>query len=253
MKHLDNSIDAKLVEIRAFLAAHGDEKVVAKYSRYFKEGYDAYGIPDGEYRSFAGQWFEANRSELGLSGFLALGDRLMRSGKYEEASLAINWAGRFHKQFSPAEFLRFGAWLQDGVREWAHCDVLCGDLLSIFLVRGIVSIEALAPWRHSESKWQRRAVPVSMISLLKKGHEVQPMLDLIRPMMMDPERVVHQGLGWFLREAWKLHPAAVEEFLLQWKDSAPRLIFQYATEKMTPEAKARFKKQRREPVAGEQQ
>ena len=50
--------------------------------------------------------------------------------------------------------------------------------------------------------------------------------------MMDPERVVQQGLGWFLRETWKKHPKAVEAFLLEWKDRSPRLIFQYATEKM---------------------
>jgi len=61
-------------------------------------------------------------------------------------------------------------------------------------------------------------------------------------MMMQPEKVVHQGLGWFLREAWKVYPQPVEAFLLQWKETSPRLIFQYATEKMTPEEKARFKR-----------
>ena len=60
--------------------------------------------------------------------------------------------------------------------------------------------------------------------------------------MMDKEREVHQGVGWFLREAWKIEPAPVEAFLLKYKDTAPRLIFQYATEKMTPEEKNRFRK-----------
>jgi 3-methyladenine DNA glycosylase AlkD len=60
--------------------------------------------------------------------------------------------------------------------------------------------------------------------------------------MMDKEREVHQGVGWFLREAWKIDNEPVEEFLLRYKDSAPRLIFQYATEKMTPEGKSRFRR-----------
>ena len=34
----------------------------------------------------------------------------------------------------------------------------------------------------------------------------------------------------------------MESFLLEYKDSAPRLIFQYATEKMSPEQKKRFRK-----------
>jgi 3-methyladenine DNA glycosylase AlkD len=60
--------------------------------------------------------------------------------------------------------------------------------------------------------------------------------------MMDAERVVHQGLGWFLREAWKQQPKPVEAFLMEWKDTAPRLIFQYATEKMPAQARARFRR-----------
>ncbi|WP_230741467.1 DNA alkylation repair protein [Methanooceanicella nereidis] len=100
----------------------------------------------------------------------------------------------------------------------------------------------MSSWRYDASKWKRRAVPVAMIKLLKTVEDPVQLLDFIRPMMMDKERVVHQGLGWFLRETWKKYPVQVESFLLVWKDSSPRLIFQYATEKMTPENKARLKK-----------
>ena len=34
----------------------------------------------------------------------------------------------------------------------------------------------------------------------------------------------------------------MEAFLFEWKDRAARLIFQYATEKMTAAAKARFRR-----------
>jgi len=53
---------------------------------------------------------------------------------------------------------------------------------------------------------------------------------------------VHQGVGWFLREAWKIRPKETESFLLKYKDTSPRLIFQYATEKMTPKQKLRFRR-----------
>jgi hypothetical protein len=36
-----------------------------------------------------------------------------------------------------------------------------------------------------------------------------------------------------------------EAFLLKWKNEAPRLIYQYATEKMTAEEKKRFKKEKK--------
>jgi 3-methyladenine DNA glycosylase AlkD len=60
--------------------------------------------------------------------------------------------------------------------------------------------------------------------------------------MLDKEREVHQGMGWFLREAWKKKPEVTEQFLFKWKDKSPRLIIQYATEKMQQEEKLKFRK-----------
>jgi 3-methyladenine DNA glycosylase AlkD len=77
---------------------------------------------------------------------------------------------------------------------------------------------------------------------MKETKKVQEYVNFIEPLMMDPEREVHQGVGWFLREAWKIQPAPVEEFLLKYKDTAARLIFQYATEKMDSEQKERFRR-----------
>jgi 3-methyladenine DNA glycosylase AlkD len=77
---------------------------------------------------------------------------------------------------------------------------------------------------------------------MKETRKVIEYVYFIESLMMDKEREVHQGVGWFLREAWKIESALVEEFLLKYKDTAPRLIFQYATEKMTPEGKARFRR-----------
>jgi len=227
-------------EIRAFCAAQADAKQVERYQRYFTEGYDPYGVPDKVMQPQREKWFEQYQ-ELGLAGMLKLGDLLFASGKYEEGFAAIFFAGKFKPEFKPATFQHFGRWLDSGVRNWAHSDVLCGRLLSWCLVNNVVELPALDKWRKAESKWKRRAVPVSMIPLLKKEKDFRPLLDFIDPLMPDPERVVHQGLGWFLREAWKLQPKPVEKFLLRWKDSAARLIFQYATEKMTAGQKAKFR------------
>ena len=57
--------------------------------------------------------------------------------------------------------------------------------------------------------------------------------------------IVGLRVGWFLREAWRKRPGPVESFLLKWKDSAPRKIYQYATEKMTKQQKARFRRERK--------
>jgi 3-methyladenine DNA glycosylase AlkD len=238
----DEELMSILSEIRAFCTAHSDPAIIKKYAKFFNEGYDAYGVPGDASDAQKKIWLAAYTDELGLPGFLALGDLLFQSGKYEEGFYAIAFASAFRKQFTPDTFVRASAWLDNGVCNWAHSDVLCGDILAYCLEKKIVSLDAMSAWRTAASKWRRRAVPVTMLILLKTEPDYAPLLTFLRPMMLDRERVVHQGLGWFLRDAWRKQPDVVEPFLLEYKDSAARLIYQYATEKMTAENKERFRK-----------
>jgi len=233
---------SKLVkEIEAFCGEHASAANVAKYSRYFKEGYQAYGVDFQRMLAYKKALLEAH-AELGLAGFLDLGDLLFRNPNYEMGAFAIILTAAFRDQVGPREVQRAGNWLDEGVRNWAHCDVLSGELTGWCLAKGSVKMDELDKWRSSPARFKRRAVPVSLLSLLKTVKDGAPLLEFIRPMMRDEERVVHQGLGWFLREAWKKQPRLVEPFLAEFKGTAARLIFQYATEKMTPEQKARYRR-----------
>lgn len=233
-------------EIRAFCAANADAKQATRWARYFKEGYDAWGLLDGKHPLWnekQKEWLERYHG-LGLRGFLKLGELLFQSGKYEEGALAIRFVAAHRDRFDAKAFDKLGKWFAAGIGNWAHTDVLCGEVIAPLLESGQIPLEAVAPWRQSPLKYQRRAVPVGMLGLLKTDRVVGPLIEFLRPLMMDPERVVEQGLGWFLREVWKKHPKPVEAFLLEWKDRAPRLIFQYATEKMPVAARARFRRQK---------
>lgn len=229
-------------EIRAFCRRNANPALVKKYAIYFKEGYDAYGVPGELTEKEKKRLREVYGAELGLKGFLDLGDLLFASGKYEEGFFAIGLAAPYRADFKKGHLARFARWFDKGVCNWAHGDVLCGEIVGPLLADGVAPLEALAPWRSARSKWRRRAVPVAMLNLLKAKPRVKPLLAFVEPMMADGERVVHQGLGWFLREAWKLESKPVEAFLAKYKDTAPRLIFQYATEKMTAADKARFRR-----------
>jgi 3-methyladenine DNA glycosylase AlkD len=165
-----------------------------------------------------------------------------QSGKYEEGALAVRFLKKFREELNEKALPGLAKWFKAGIGNWAHTDVLCGEIIAPQLVSGAAPLSALAPWRDSALKYQRRAVPVSLLGLVKKGDDVRPLLVFIRPMMLDTERVVHQGLGWFLREAWKKQPKPVEAFLLEYKDTVARLIYQYATEKMSPAARDRFRR-----------
>lgn len=230
-------------EVREYCAAHANPEIVRKYAKYFKEGYDAFGIDhkDPSWEEHLADWAARLRA-AGPAVYLDAGDVLTRTGKYEEASVAIRCAATMRDVYTPAAFARIGKWFEGGIRNWGHSDVICSTVLSPFLLDRIVDIETLAGWRTSEFKYKRRAVPVALLPLLDERTDYKPLFDAIEPLMMDAERVVHQGVGWFLREAWKRQPKPAEAFLTKYRETAARLIFQYATEKMTPAEKERFRR-----------
>lgn len=229
-------------DILKYCLKHADKGLQLKYKRYFKEGYDAYGLSQKLFQDKV----DAIVKDPGMNLKLALetGALLVQSGKYEETSFAIAIVKGFSDQFTNKTFKAVEKWFRTGIVNWAHCDIFCSYLMSEFFARGVITLEDISTWRAAANKYQRRAVPVSMLSLLKTAEDFGVLFDVIEPLMLDPEEKVQQGLGWFLREAWKLKREPTEAFLLKWKDRAPRTIIQYATEKMTPEEKKRFKRQK---------
>ena len=227
-------------EIVSFCQSNGNDATIIKYSKYFKEGYDAYGVPTDIFLAKVDALNDSGTIDLPL--LLECAPHLLLSGKYEETSFVIVLTEKFKKKFDAQTFESIEKWFEFGITNWAHSDVLCGTVLPWFLIKKIIPLERLNGWRSSPYKFQRRCVPVAMIKLLKTTNDFSPLFEMINPMMLDNERVVHQGLGWFLREAWKLKHEETEDFLFKWKDHAARLIFQYATEKMDPEERLKFRK-----------
>jgi 3-methyladenine DNA glycosylase AlkD len=221
---------------------NADPAIVEKYSHYFKEGYPGYGLQKGVFEEIVDSLLA--RPEVTLELVLKTAPLLIETGKYEETSALIRMTLKYHKQFSRDTFLEVEKWFGSGITNWAHTDYICGELMHLFFKKKIIEMNDLRGWRNAKNKFQRRAVPVSLIKPMKGASDFQPFYNFIDPMMMDPEREVHQGLGWFLREAWKKQAEPTELFLMKWKNSAPRLIFQYATEKMTPDQKQGFRKEK---------
>jgi 3-methyladenine DNA glycosylase AlkD len=237
--------EAVFREVRAFCESRADAARARKYAKFFVEGYDAYGVDpkDPAWEQNKKAWAGRLRAAE-PAAYLDAGDLLVRTGKYEEASFAILIAKQFEDGYTPQVFRRLGQWFDGGIRNWGHTDVMCGEILGGFVSKGIVRLDALEEWRGSSYKFKRRAVPVMLINAVAAGMTVAPLLEFVEPLMHDPEKVVQQGMGWFLREAWKREPKQVEALLKKHKDSAPRLIVQYAAEKMSAAQKQQFKRAR---------
>jgi 3-methyladenine DNA glycosylase AlkD len=237
-------INSKLKEIRFFCESNSNADVIKKYAKYFKDGYDGYGIEQKTYEIQRDKWIEQWKDEMNLENYLELGDELMQNGKFEEMSFAISFLQSERRNYTTQSFDRIGNWFDYGISNWATTDVLCMLVLSSFLIDNVISYDKLKEWTNSKSEWKRRTVPVTLVELIKNDLKPEIAINLIEPLMLDNSEYVQKGIGTLLRGLWKSYPSIIEKFLLKWKDKCGRLIVQYATEKMDKDYRRKFRKQK---------
>ncbi len=242
---MNHNINQTYLAIKEFCIQNANPALVEKYSRYFTDGYDAYGVAQKAMETYRENLYSTVLTDWNADDCMKLGDILVASGKYEESIFAIWLIMKHKKQYTITMFDKIGEWLANGFSNWAQVDVVSGEVLSDMLIKQVVMPSHFIPWTQSVSVWQRRAVPVSFIKPAKKGADVSEFFSIIEPMLPNREKPVQQGNGWFLRECWKLHPDETEAFLLLRKDLCGGILLQYATEKMTKEQKAVYSKRKK--------
>ena len=229
--------------IHSFCEANKDEARIEQNKRFFKGGeFKGYGLTAPQVYAEIKELLKS--PEMSFDLVLEATPALLKNEMYEPITMALLLVNAYGEQYSKALFDQMNHWYSFTIHNWAHADTMGMFILPQFLKYKVLTYKDFKPWITVEYKFQRRSVPVTFIKLLKSKtiDDFNPIFKFLEPLMTDPEREVHQGMGWFLREAWELKPEQTEPFLLKWKDTAPRLIINYATEKMTKEQKLRFKK-----------
>lgn len=228
--------------IRQFCLENENPENIIKYKRYFKEAPDSFGLTSSQLYEKTKQLLKTVNFESVLE---AIPELLKR--KSEETTIGLLLVNGFDKQYSKELFTEIDTWFSYSIGNWAHADTLGMFILPKLFKLRLIDEGDFVPWLASPYKFQRRCVPVTLIKTLKTRETFEPLFQLLEPLMLDPDREVHQGMGWFLRECRKLKAAETEKFLMKWKEKAPRLIIQYATEKMTAEEKLKFRRSKSRP------
>jgi 3-methyladenine DNA glycosylase AlkD len=228
------------MEIRNYCINNANEEYAIKSQRYFKEKFNGYGLKTIQISEKAKELLSAKNICLEVA--IKAMHEFLAYGKYEEISCGLMIINGLDKEFSRKTFDEIGKFYELGITNWAHADVLGMFILPKFLFQKIITINDFKDWKHSQFKFQRRSVPVTLIKKIKKDKDSAECINFITSLVNDNEREVHQGVGWFLREAWKIDKKGTEKYLTKIKDSAPRLIMQYACEKMNAEEKQKFKR-----------
>ena len=227
-------------EIRLYCLANANAERLKTSQRFFKEEFVGYGLTAPQIYSKTKEMLK--RGDFDLNTIQEAAPILMNGRMFEEISMGLLLLDGFWKQFTPETFQAINSWFSISITNWAHADTLGMLILPKFLDKKILEMSDFSSWLDSPFKFQRRCVPVTLIKHMKKTRQVMPSILFVEKLMADPEREVHQGMGWFLREAWKISPTETELFLEKYKDTAPRLIIQYACEKMTVEKKLLFRR-----------
>ena len=116
-------IDSKAKKIKDFCETNSNPDIIKKYQRYFKEGYDGYGIDDKIFKEQIDKWTEQWKGEMTIERYLDLGNELMKNGRFEEKQVAIIFLSSSRKDFSKDTFNRIGNWFDCGINDWATTDV----------------------------------------------------------------------------------------------------------------------------------
>jgi 3-methyladenine DNA glycosylase AlkD len=226
-----------LAHIRSELASRADPRHREGARSFSREPLDLWGVraPDVKQISRAAYhevkaWPPAQRDE-----FM---DGLWKSGKLEEAGVAIYVYRRFGKQCAAREFRLFTSWIDRYVTNWAACDGVSSWLLAACLENEPALIRRLPAWTRSRNRWKRRAAIVSLLQEAKQGRHTAEIFEIAERLLTDADDMVQKGVGWVLKETYPKKPREVVAFLKSRAAGAPRLVLRIAAEKMTARDRA---------------
>jgi 3-methyladenine DNA glycosylase AlkD len=130
------------------------------------------------------------------------------------------------------------------VDNWCHADLL-SNLYSRLLAHDRPPVyRQLREWNRAESEWLRRMSLVSLIHYTGKNAVFLPpddMFPLIENCLDDHRKNVATAAGWVLRELDRAHPAETEAFLERHVHRMSAAALTRATEKRSPEERARLR------------
>ncbi|HMD67508.1 MAG TPA: DNA alkylation repair protein [Chitinivibrionales bacterium] len=220
-----------VTSIRKSLKASSSEKTRKTSETFFKEKAKFHGAPSAAYRKIGREHF-AQVKKLDKREILFLCEELLQSGYVEEAIIAYEWADRLRSSFTESDFAVFERWLGRYVSNWAECDTLCNHAVGSFVEQYPAFVDRLKAWAKSGSRWFRRAAAVTLVLPARRGKFLEDIFEIAGILLTDGDDLVQKGYGWMLKEASKLHPKEVFDFIMERRTAMPRTALRYAIEKM---------------------
>ena len=199
--------------------------------------YKRLGIKTPIIRKLANEFF----TDLRKSGIITI-DAILDYCEYlqqlriaELRTIAVQWSFKMKDQFKLKHFQIFENWLQNYVTGWGSTDNLCVQSLGHIVYMYPELVNNVKEWTKSSNQWMRRASAVSLIVGLRRGKYLEDAFEIADILFNDPEMYVLKGYGWMLKEASNTYRQEVFNYVMEKKETMPRLSLRYAIEKMPEE------------------
>jgi 3-methyladenine DNA glycosylase AlkD len=211
------------------LAAAGDLERAKSSAWFFKTGKGDYGEGD----RFLGITVPAQRKIALRFRDLPFTDiaRLLASPIHEHRFVALEILVARYEGGSPAEreeVFRFYLEQTSRINNWDLVDTSAPYIVGKHLQGS--SKKMLRKLAGSRNLWERRIAIVSTLALIKNGH-LKTTFAISEMLLGDKHDLIHKAVGWALREAGKVNPEALSDFLRRHYSRIPRTTLRYAIEK----------------------
>ena len=225
-------------DVRSALAELTNPADAAQLQRYFKTGPGEYGEGD----LFIGVRVPAVRAVV--KRFRGLGydeiDALLDDSIHEHRLAALLLLVAAARRDPDGVRDRYLAAVRRGrVNNWDLVDLSAPEALGDGLVGGGRAV--LDELAASDSLWERRVAVLATFAFLRRG-DPTPTLALAERLLGDREDLIQKAVGWMLRELGKrVSRDTLVAFLDSHAARMPRTMLSYATERLTPEERQKYR------------
>ena len=223
-------------EIRKELKENVDEEYRKGSTNFFKEEIRPYGVRFGKVRGIAKKHFKEVK-ELGFEKTVELCEQLLKSGWFEEATIAFAFINMLEKDFDESTINLFEKWIEKYVHNWGHCDDFCTHSVRSLVQKYPKLSERIYSWTDSKNRWMKRASAVTYVLSARKGEFLKEILRTAEKLLSDKDDLVQKGVGWMLKEYTNYDPEPIIKFVDRHKKRMPRTTLRYAIEKLPPETR----------------
>lgn len=228
------------------LEKHRSTEEQQKIQRYFKTGEGEYGAGDEFMGVRMGSVFETAKTFIDMPPDQI--EMLLESPIHEVRAGALSIMSKQAAHKKTSEMRRkelYDLYLRrhDRINNWDLVDLAAWHVVGRYLADK--PRDVLYTLARSDVLWERRTAILSTMHFITHG-DVDDTFRLAEILVSDPHDLIHKATGWALREAGKVAPQRLFDFLDRCAATMPRTLLRYAIERLEKPQREHYMKLKRD-------